>query len=341
MRGDAFARQLKLLALLEGRPEGVELEEAATELGARRRTVYRDFRVLEDAGVPLTSSLDGRRARWRILAGYRHRLQLSLSWSELVALMAARRSLAGLAGTMLHDGILSAVEKIRATLPKGLAERFRAAERLLTAQEGGRDYRARGEIVRRLVEAIEGGRTVTARYRSRSAQGSRRVTERRLDPYHLHAAEEGLYVVARCLRSESVKVFLIDRFDSVEVTEQRAPPPAGFDPERMLRARFGMWSGRQVPVRFTVGPTVGDLVMERKVHPSQVAQRRYDGSVEVQLDVAIGPPLVAYLVGLGPAVSQVEPPELLKAVVEAHRSALRVLDLGDVSATSGRPASRS
>lgn len=47
MRGEAFARQLKLLALLEARPPGVELEEATEELGAHRRTVYRDFRVLE------------------------------------------------------------------------------------------------------------------------------------------------------------------------------------------------------------------------------------------------------------------------------------------------------
>jgi hypothetical protein len=34
MRGEAFARQLKLLALLEVRPEGVELEEAAGDRGA-------------------------------------------------------------------------------------------------------------------------------------------------------------------------------------------------------------------------------------------------------------------------------------------------------------------
>src|SRR6266568_5182345 len=142
MRGDAFARQLKLLALLEVRPDGVELEEAATELGARRRTIYRDFQVLEDAGFPLTSARNGRRARWRMMPGYRHRLQLSLSWAELVALMTARQSLAGLAGTMLHEGVVSALEKIRVTLPKGLAERFRASERLVSAPEGGRDYHA-------------------------------------------------------------------------------------------------------------------------------------------------------------------------------------------------------
>ena len=47
MRGEAFARQLKLLAQLEVRPDGVAPDEAAEELGTRRRTVYRDFRVLE------------------------------------------------------------------------------------------------------------------------------------------------------------------------------------------------------------------------------------------------------------------------------------------------------
>jgi predicted DNA-binding transcriptional regulator YafY len=155
MRGEAFARQLRLLALLEKRPEGLEIEEAAEELGARRRTVYRDFRVLEDAGFPLTSALDGRRARWRILEGHRHRLQLSLSWSELMALMTARKLMSGLAGTVLHDGAASALEKIRATLPKGLADHFRASEGLLSAPHGGRDYRSRGDLVSRLVEAID------------------------------------------------------------------------------------------------------------------------------------------------------------------------------------------
>lgn len=107
MRGEAFARQLKLLALLEARADGVELEEAAAAIGARLRTIYRDLRVLDDAGFPLTSARDGRRARWRMVPGYRHRLQLTLTWSELLGLMSARQVLAGLAGTMLHEGVVA------------------------------------------------------------------------------------------------------------------------------------------------------------------------------------------------------------------------------------------
>ena len=326
MRGEAFARQLKLLALLEVRPAGVELEEAAVELGTQRRTVYRDFQVLQDVGVPLTSGLDGRRARWRIMEGYRHRLQLSLSWTELVALMTAQQMASGLAGTMLHDGAASALDKIRATLPKGLADHFRAAQRLVSAQEGGRDYHSRGELVRQLVESIDGRQTVAVRYRSRGVNGRRRGSERTLDPYHLRVAEEGIYLVARCHPDGEVKTFLIDRFDGIRPTGERFTPPEDFDVEQMLRSSFGMWSGRPQKVRFTVAPELADLLMERKVHPSQVAQRRSDGSVEVRLEVALGPPLLAYLTGLGAAVSEIEPSELRAAVLREHRRAVAGLE---------------
>jgi predicted DNA-binding transcriptional regulator YafY len=322
LRGDAFARQLRLLALLEARPDGLEPDEAAGELGTLRRTVYRDLQVLEDAGVPLTSARDGRRARWRIMQGYRHRLQLALTWSELLALMTAREALSGLAGTLLHDGAASALEKIRATLPSELAERFRAAEGLVSSARGGRDYGARGELVRRLVEAIAERRTVTARYRSRRAQGRRLTADRKLDPLHLRVAEEGVYLLARCHPGGEVKSFLVDRFDDVRITAEQFSRPAESALEDLLRPAFRMWSGRSRRVRFTAGPEIADLLMERKVHPSQSAQKRSDGSVEVELQVAIGPPLVGYLVGLGAAVSEIEPLELREAVARAHREAL-------------------
>jgi hypothetical protein len=45
--------------------------------------------------------------------------------------------------------------------------------------------------------------------------------------------------------------------------------------------------------------------------------------VDVELEVAIGPPLVAYLTGLGAAVGRIEPGELREAVIGAHREALK------------------
>src|SRR5438067_8741248 len=84
-RGDSLARQLKLMTLLEDRQE-LAVTDVARELGYTTRTVYRDLAVLERIGVPIYQERKGRRARWRVVEGYRRRLSVSLSWSEMLAL---------------------------------------------------------------------------------------------------------------------------------------------------------------------------------------------------------------------------------------------------------------
>lgn len=324
MRGTAFARQLRLLQLLESRSNGLELKEAAEALGTGRRTVYRDFEVLEEAGIPLVAERDGKRARWRILEGYRHRLQLSLTWSEVLALSTGGRLMAGLAGTFFHEGALSALEKIRATLPRGLSERVQAAEATVSAARGGHDYQPRAALLRRLTEAIEQRRTVKALYRSRT-KGSLKARARELDPYHLRVSEQGIYVIAFCHQAKELRTFLLDRFDAAELTDERFAIQDGFRGEQFLAPTFGMWAGPARKVSFVVAPAIAGLMMERTLHVSQTTQRRADASAEVKLEVALGPPLVAYLVGLGSHVSEIQP-ELLRAqVFEQHRAAIQLM----------------
>src|SRR5256885_16088254 len=71
-RGDSLARQLKLMTLLEDRQE-LAVTDVARELGYTTRTVYRDLAVLERIGVPIYQERKGRRARWRVVEGYRRR----------------------------------------------------------------------------------------------------------------------------------------------------------------------------------------------------------------------------------------------------------------------------
>ncbi|MBN2576420.1 MAG: HTH domain-containing protein [Deltaproteobacteria bacterium] len=64
-RGSYLARQQRLLRLLDERKE-LSVDHAAAELGCSRRTVYRDFLVLSETGVPLYQEPEGRRVRWRL-----------------------------------------------------------------------------------------------------------------------------------------------------------------------------------------------------------------------------------------------------------------------------------
>jgi predicted DNA-binding transcriptional regulator YafY len=329
MRGETFTRQLRLLQLLEARREGLEPEEAAQELGTGKRTVYRDFRVLEDAGIPLRSEQEGKRARWKMMEGYRHRLQLSLTWSEMLALSVGSKLLEGLSGTLFHTSAVSALEKLRASFPRELAERIRAQEAQVSAPAGGREYQPRQETVRLLVEAIDRRWTLAARYRSRTGRSplsSRR--ERRMDPYHLRVSGQGLYVLARCHRAREVRTFLVDRFQSLRSTGESFEVAPDFRPQELLATAFEMWSGPARRVRLVVASSMADLLMERKVHTSQMAQRRADGALEVQLEVAVGPPLVSWLVGLGAALLEVEPEQVRQQVCQAHREAMALLESG-------------
>ena len=339
MRGKSLGRHLRLLQLLESRSSGLDVEELMEELGTGRRTLYRDLELLQENGYPLLAERVGRRARWRIDPDFRHRLKLSLTWSEVLALSTGAELLKGLSGTLFHEGAVSALEKIRAMLPRGLAQRVRASEAGVSGAAGGHDYQARAEALERLVEAISGRETIVARYRSRSRGG--RAEERRLDPYHLRVVDGGIYVIAWCHRAKAIRTFLLDRFDSVALTEDSFEVSEEFRADRFLAHSFGMWSsGEPVKVRFVASAEIAGLFFEKKIHPTQAAQRRADGSVEVKLEVAMGPPLVAYLAGLGAEVREIQPRMLRDAVVRVHRDALESLEAAGVAnageASSGR-----
>lgn len=136
------------MRLLDERKE-LSVEHAAAELGCSRRTVYRDFLVLSETGVPLYQEPEGRRVRWRLVEGPKRRLSITLSFSEMLALTAGRDLLAGLVGTFFHEAAISALEKVRAALPEPLLARADASAELVMADKRPlRDYRGRGEIVR-------------------------------------------------------------------------------------------------------------------------------------------------------------------------------------------------
>src|SRR5262249_37851150 len=98
-RGDALQRQLRLLQIIDGR-RSLAVQEVARELGYTPRTVYRDLQGLEGVGVPLYQEQEGRRSRWRGVDGYERKLQLRLTFSELLARSTGRELLSGLAGTL-------------------------------------------------------------------------------------------------------------------------------------------------------------------------------------------------------------------------------------------------
>jgi hypothetical protein len=180
--GDHFARQWRLLQQL-GRPAGLAVEEAAGELGCAVRTVWRDLRVLQDAGFPIFDERDGRHGVWKVEDGFRDRLPVPLSLPEVVALLVSRDLLdAGGAGPF-GPAVTSAFDKIRALLtPRALelVERMRQSVGARTV--GAKLQLGTGPHLATIHRALAEGRTLQMRYYSLSRDAK---TERRVDPYQL------------------------------------------------------------------------------------------------------------------------------------------------------------
>jgi predicted DNA-binding transcriptional regulator YafY len=317
-RGDSLARQLTLIRLLDARRE-VVVTDVARELGFTSRTVYRDLAVLERVGVPIYQERTGARSRWRVVEGYQRKVPLTLSFSEMLALAAGRELLSGLAGTMFHEAAISALEKIRASLPKEISTRVEAAAPRFSATMGPRhDYERASERIQEVVAAMEREETVELLYRK---PRERQASTRTVDPYHLHVQAGAIYLMGWCHARKALRVFLMDRASEVRRTGRRFERRAEMSPSGALHGAFGPWSGKSERVRLRFDAEAATFAAERRVHPSQVSQWIAGGRLEMELRVPIGPALVAWVLGWGAKVEVVGPRRLRDRVKAEHARA--------------------
>lgn len=319
-RGNQFARQWCLLQLL-GRPPGLAVEVAARELGCAVRTVWRDLRVLQQAGFPIYDERDGRRGLWKVEAGFRDRLPVPLSLPEIVALLLSRDLLTPAGAGPLGPAIASLVAKVQALLtPRALAlvDRMRAS--VGARAFGAKLQLAAADHLPAVHAGLLEGRTLRLRYFSLS-RGEE--TERRVDPYHLTHFNGGLYLIGHCHLRQAVRVFAVERIRAAEVLPDTFSPPARFDPDAYFRGALGIVRGEQVAVRAVFSPAAAPYVRERLWHESQALRELRGGRLELRLTVADTLEVRRWLLGFGADVEVLEPPALREALRrEAARLAL-------------------
>lgn len=198
-----IARALSIvLALDEQRP--VAAAEIARSARCSLRTVYRDVRRLQDAGVPIVSE-PGRRGGLLMAPGYRL-APLALSRSETVALAMAVQMLRSLPTLPFRAELETAAAKIAAAARVERPELLRDVRTWLRIEppaadvfhperpgEKASDDPAVGETVQAFVEALVGGRSVLVDYHSPYGGEARSLA---LDPAGV-LADRGLwYLVA-------------------------------------------------------------------------------------------------------------------------------------------------
>ncbi|MBX7265033.1 WYL domain-containing protein [Micromonospora sp. Llam7] len=303
------SRLISLLLLLQAR-EVMTAAELARELEVSERTIYRDVLALSAAGVPVYADR-GRAGGYRLLGGYRTRLT-GMRRDEAEALFLA--GLPGPAGEMgLADAVAAAELKLLAALPPSLRDApARAGQRFHLDVPGWYRETAPPPWLAELAGAVWRDRVITLRYR----RGEREVTRRTL-PYGLVLKSGTWYLIGRV--GDDVRTYRVDRVSAVEPHEETFDREPGFDLAGYWRAQAEAFLRGMLRAEVTIRLSPAGL--RRLRHLTEIpfgyaeavlAAGEPDGQGWVTTRLPVESVEVAYtqLLGLGPEVEVLDPPEL-------------------------------
>ncbi|MGR6322369.1 YafY family protein [Micromonospora soli] len=321
------SRLISLVLLLQSR-ETMTAAELARELEVSERTVYRDVLALSAAGVPVYADR-GRAGGYRLLGGYRTRLT-GLTRDEAEALFLA--GLPGPAGDMgLADAVAAAELKVLAALPPSLRDApARTGQRFHLDVPGWFRESAPPAWLAELAQAVWRDRVVGLRYR----RGDREVT-RTVEPYGLVLKSGVWYLVGRV--GDGYRTYRVDRVIGVAAGDETFARDEGFDLGAYWRQQAEAFLRSMLRAEVTVRLSPAGLRALRHVAEAPFAyveavaragEPDGQGWVVTHLPVESVPVAYTVLLGLGPEVEVLDPPELRARFAEAARRSAALYDVG-------------
>ncbi|MDT8422823.1 MAG: transcriptional regulator [Desulfuromonadales bacterium] len=315
------ARLHDVIRILEAR-FGATVDDLAEECAVTRRTVYRDLDAIRDAGYPLVAQreADGRML-YRFITGFRKIPPITFSLDELMTLSLCRGQLNFLHGTPFADELNAIFGKIHSSLPpRSVAHLERIAHSAAPRYQGARDYSTRRELITELRRALLFQYRCTLHYTPPHRAGSAYL----VDPYTLLVYDTALYVVGYVHNRGANRLFLVDRLDRIEVSEQRFEVPEDFSPDAVTGDAFGLIDDEKaLTIRVRFGRQVAHLIRERQWHPSQIIDEQTDGALILSLTAAGEKELLSWLYSYLPDVEVLQPESLRLAFRAALEKGLK------------------
>lgn len=305
-------RLTAMIIYLQGRSR-VTVEEMAERYDISRRTVYRDLRALQEAGVPIGSEQG---AGYFIVKGY-HLPPVMFDKEEAAALLAGERLMQKWSETKLSESYLSALDKIRAVLRSREKEYLDTLDRHIKAfpYPDEKHMETDRRIFVFLQDAIVNREVVAMEYYSPYQD---QHTRRDVEPLGLLLRGSRWYLAGWCRLRTDYRMFRIDRIREYKTTTERLSE----SPEHTLKA-FSEQSLRdeqdlhEVVVRFD--REMIRYMGDQKYYHGWVAEEEVDGAIETTFLTASMEYFARWLLTWGDGVT-VQQPEQLK---------IRVRELGE------------
>ncbi|MBI5486078.1 MAG: WYL domain-containing transcriptional regulator [Deltaproteobacteria bacterium] len=323
-----FFRNQYLVEMLEGLRRGMTIEDLRERLGVSRKTVTRYLAALEEEGwveeAGWTEDEKYPQKLWRLTHAAREkRVPLKVGLTEFFALQVAHRAaMPTVENTELGPALRSLVSKMTVAL-KPETRRFTEAMLSVVGPAAGPQRLGHPGpwVVEDVFQAVAERKVLEAEYRPVHL-GGRKTRKYRLKPLTIFQAQGGLYVAAMAGDHEAPARFALDRFESVEVTDEVFELPRGFSPESLVAQGFGVFDGDPIDIRVRFSAEVAPVVRERRWHPTQTVADNPDGTIDIRFRAGGWPEIRAWVLRYGRHAELIEPAERRVEIEEELTGAL-------------------
>ncbi len=195
----------------------------ATKFSVSIRTIYRDIKALEQAGVPILTE-EGK--GYTLMEGYRIP-PVMFTESQANALILAEKIILKNRDASFVKNYSEAIEKIKAVLGHTLKEKANLlAERTLFSQNYNSERNSNN--LSDLQFALTNFCLIKIEYINEASQ----TTSRYIEPFAIVSTQENWLLIAWCRLRTEFRYFRIDRIKKLEITNEK------FNPHKMTLQEF-------------------------------------------------------------------------------------------------------
>lgn len=285
-------------------------KEIAERFGISLRTVYRDIRALEDAGVPIGSEVG---LGYFLAEGY-HLPPIMFTRDEANSLLLGSKLIEKFSDISVNRYFAGAMDKIKLVLDKKESEHLDTLSsyiEVLKTAPGSRNGFP-NDILAEIQAVLGRNRVIGIAYTSGYKE---ETTRRMIEPLGLCFYAAAWHLLAYCRLRRDYRDFRVDRIHSITAT------PSKFDTARHgdLKDLIGrmVYSTDLKPACVRFAPAAARFARDQKYYFGFVEQNELDGQIEMHFLTASYEGIARWLLSFVDAVEVISP-EPLKTVLRRH-----------------------
>lgn len=267
-----FDRITAILIQLQSR-RVVKAQDLATRFGTSLRTIYRDIRTLEEAGVPLYGETG---VGYSLVEGYRLP-PVMFTKEEAMAFATAEKLMGQFTDDALKHTFTSAMYKVKAVLRSDEKDVLEGLEETIMVVNTPQKDKTGTNAIDVLLKSIADKKAVKLRYR---AFGNSEASDRLIEPIGIFHENGYWYTIGYCHLRETYRQFRADRIESICLTDILQQERSSLKDYRAA-AEKARDSCNLEKIIIKVSLPEAAYLQDRKHYFGFASERQVDGAVEM------------------------------------------------------------